>query len=143
MQHAERRLHHAPEGEARRRAGGDEHRFRLAHRIGALDLGQEHAIDRHLGRGDEVGVAPGARQRIDAQQRLALAIATLAQRGGDGVARARLGVGRDGILEIEDQRIGRQRARLLQRARVGAGHIEHRAARAGGGGHRHHPRGGS
>ena len=40
-----------------------------------------------------------------------------------------LGVGRDGVLEVEDQRVGRQALGLLERPLVGAGHVQHRAAR--------------
>ena len=50
----------------------------------------------------------------------------------DLLARRRLGVGRDRILEVEDDGVGRQRARLLDRAGVRSRHVEHAAARTDG-----------
>ena len=38
----------------------------------------------------------------------------------------------DGVLEIEDDGVGRQRARLLDGAGIGAGHVQHAPARANG-----------
>ncbi len=46
---------------------------------------------------------------------------------GPGVG---LGVGGDGVLEVEDDRVGRDRLRLLEGALVGRRHVQHRAARA-------------
>ena len=47
-----------------------------------------------------------------------------------------LRVGRDGVFKIEDQRIRRQRARFLERAGIGARHVEYGAARPDRGMHR-------
>ena len=51
-------------------------------------------------------------------------------RFGNLRARQVLRVGRDCILEIEDQRVRGQRARLLEGPRIRTGHVEHAAARA-------------
>ena len=127
-QHGARRLHHAPQRQIRRAAGVVQHGERLAHRIGALDLGDQHGVGaRPRGRG-EIRLPPRGRQRVDAHDRLARAIAACPQRGAHLLARARLGLGRDRVLEIEDQRIRRQALRLVERARIGARHVEHAAA---------------
>ena len=49
---------------------------------------------------------------------------------------ALLGLGRDRVFEVKDQRVGRQRAGLFERARIGARHVEDAAARADRRGHR-------
>ena len=74
--------------------------------------------------------SPGRLERIDADDDLACAIAAALHRGTDLVARPRFLVRRDGVLEVEDQRVGGKGPGLLQRAFVGAGHIEHAPARA-------------
>ena len=126
-QHGARRLHHAPQRQIRRAAGVVQHGERLAHRIGALDLGDQHGVGARPRRRGEIGLAPRGRQRVDAHDRLARAIAACPQRGAHLLARARLGLGRDRVLEVEDQRIGRQALRLVERARIGARHVEHAA----------------
>src|SRR5262249_39676881 len=66
---------------------------------------------------------------IDRDENLAAAEAAGAHRLAHLPARIRFRVGRDRVLEIEDQRIGRERPRLLDRPRVRSGHVEHAAAR--------------
>ena len=68
-----------------------------------------------------------ALMRID---HFARAVAARLHGGADLLARRGLGVGRDRVLEVEDQRVGGKRLGLLERAGVGAGHVEHAAARA-------------
>jgi hypothetical protein len=132
VEHAERRLHHAHDVHVVRRVGPDHLHLEVMDHGRALDLGQQDGVGAAAGDGREVLVAPGRIERVDAHDQFALAVAA----GLDGrdhlLARQRLGVGRDGVLEVEDQRIGRQAARLLERARVGAGHVEYGTARPGG-----------
>ena len=45
-------------------------------------------------------------------------------RRGDLLARLRLGVGRDGVFQVQDQDVGVQAARLVERAGVGARHVQ-------------------
>ena len=47
----------------------------------------------------------------------------------DPVARLGLGVGRDGVLEVEDERVGLEALGLLEGPLVRARHVEDRAAR--------------
>jgi hypothetical protein len=46
-QNAERRFHHAPDGQAVAGTIGGQYRLRLVDLLGALDSGQQYAIDRH------------------------------------------------------------------------------------------------
>ncbi len=61
------------------------------------------------GRRREVVLAPGRVEGVDADHDLAGAVAALSNGRADLLAGRRLGVGRDRVLEIEDQRIGGQR----------------------------------
>jgi hypothetical protein len=74
-------------------------------------------------------------ERIDADDQLAAAIAAGLDRRPDLVARRRLGVGGDRILEVEDQPVGGQGAPLFECAGVRAGHVKHAAAGADRGWH--------
>ena len=104
--------------------------FADAHDVGAAaGLRQQDGIGRRRHRRIEVGLAPGRIERVDADDQFARAIAARLDRGADLVARDDLGVGGDGVLQIEDQRIGGNGLGLLQRAGVGARHVEHAAAR--------------
>ncbi len=51
-----------------------------------------------------------------------------AQRLGDLPAGEGLGLGRHGVFQLQDQRVGVERAGLFQRAGVGARHVERGAA---------------
>jgi hypothetical protein len=97
---------------------------------GMHDLRHQDRVGRGVASGEKVGGAPGRLQRIDADDDLAAAIAAALHCGADLVARPRLLVGRHGIFEVEDQRVGGEGLGLLQRAFVGARHIEHAPARA-------------
>ena len=106
--------------------------FADAHDVGAAArLRQQDGIRRRRHRRIQVGLAPGRVERVDADDQLARTIAARLDRRADLVARDDLGVGRDGVLQIEDQRIGGNGLGLLQRAGVGARHVEHAAARDG------------
>ena len=95
--------------------------------IGALDLGDQDGVGAGARRRGEIRMAPGRRQPVHPDDRLARAVAPCLDRRADLLARARLGIGRDRVLEVEDQGIGRQAPRLLERPRVGAGHVQHAA----------------
>ena len=69
------------------------------------------------------------------QPSLAAAKAALRHRLDGLLARGFLGLGGDGVLQVEDDGVAVERARLLQRLEVGGGHVEDAAARPGGGGH--------
>ena len=129
MEDAERRLQHAPQGERRRRARGDERGLGAAHGLGALDLGQQHGIGLHLCRRGEIILGPLRRQRVDPHHQFAPAVAAGGERGGNPAARFGFLRRRDRVFEIEDESVGGERARLLQRARIRAGHEERAAAR--------------
>ena len=100
--------------------------------VGALDLGHQDRIGAGLGDRRDVGLAPRRAEPVAADGDLALAVGAALGRQHDVGARGFLGLGRHGVLEIEDQRVGRQGPGLLQRARVGARHIEDAAARTDG-----------
>src|SRR5204862_3351025 len=78
------------------------------------------------------GLAPRRAASVAADGDLALAVGLAPGGGHDVGAGGLLGVGRDGVLEVEDQRIGRQAARLLERTGIGARHVEDAAARTNG-----------
>ena len=96
------------------------------------DLRREDRIGLCGDRGGEIGLAPGGRKPVDADDHLALAEAARGDRIDNLLPRDLLGVGRDGIFEVEDHRVGGNVARLLHRPGVGAGHVEHRTARPDG-----------
>ncbi|MNT80137.1 hypothetical protein D3C72_2195630 [compost metagenome] len=86
--------------------------------------------------GAHVVRAPGGVQRVDAHDAFPVAIAAFAQGGGDLLAGQGLGVGRHRVFQVQDQGVRVQRSRLVQRAGIGAGHVEDGAAGSDGGGHR-------
>ena len=128
MEHAERGLHHAPDRELARRTRGCKTLLDLLYLGSALDLGQEDGVGRAARDHGEVVRAPGRLERVHAHDELAPAIAAGREGCGDLSARRGLGVGGDRVLEVEDERVRRQRARLLERARVRARHVQHAAA---------------
>jgi len=136
-QDAARRLHHAPDRHFRRRARRDHDRLDQAHRVGALHLGDQNGVGPAQGGGGDVGMEPWGRQSVDPYQHLATAVAAGAQRRHHQTARLVLGVGSDRVLEIEDQTVGGQGARLFQGTGVGARHVKHGAAGTRHGRHHH------
>ncbi len=93
-----------------------------------FDLRHDHPGGPRRGRrGDVVGV-PRRVEAVDPDGDLLAAVLAGAHRGAHAVAGVGLGVGGDGVLEVEDERVGGQRLGLLERPLVGAGHVEHRAA---------------
>ena len=107
-----------------RRAVGRQHGLRLAHGLDVLGLRQRIASAPAVGDRHEIGIAPGRVQPVDPDHDLALAVAAGLDRVHHLGARLALGLGRHRILEVEDQHVGRQALRLLERALVGARHIE-------------------
>ena len=95
----------------------------------AGNLWNQNAVGPGLPGHHDVIHPPRRIQRVDPDQDLALAVAA----GRDGlrnlVARQRLGVRGDGILEIEDEAVGGQIARLFQRPHVRSGHEQQTSAR--------------
>ena len=81
-------------------------------------------------------MAPDRVDRVDPQDELTRRVAASGDRRGDGGAGGLLGLGRDRVFEIENQRIGRQGARLFEGARVRARHKQDAAAGADRRGHR-------
>jgi hypothetical protein len=135
LENAERRLDHAPHVEPLRRPERVEQRRAHPHPVGALDLGQQHRVDRQCRRRGEVGVSPRGVEGIDAQHQLAPAIAAGGERCRDNRPGFLLRLRRHCIFEIDDQPVRGQRARFLQGSRVRAGHEEKAAVRAKDGGH--------
>ena len=99
---------------------------------GLGNLGHQDAVGLGLGRGGEIVEPPLGVQRIDAHDHFARAKAAGRDDVRDLPAGGRLGIGRDRVLQIEDHRVAGQGLRLLQRARIGTGHVKHAAARTGG-----------
>ena len=112
--------------------GGDHDRPR------AVDLGQEDGVRVRGGSSGEILLAPGRVRPVDSDDDLASAKTARAHRLDDLFAGGDFLVGSDGILKVEDQRVGRQRRGLRQGLGVGAGHIENASTRAGK--HEHLPR---
>ena len=100
----------------------------------AFDLGQQHGVGAGGGEGARVVQSPRRVQRVDARHAFAPAVAAGLQGGGHLRARLWLGVGRDRVLQVQDQHVGIQASGLVERAGVGAGHVERGAAGAGRGG---------
>ena len=91
---------------------------------------QEHRVLHDIG--VDIVAKPRRVERIQPDDHLAMPESP----GAHGLchldARIRLGVGRDRVLEIENDAIDRQRFRFVDRAGVRARHVEHAAARADG-----------
>ena len=130
----------------------------VEHRLGRLDHGPDLGVfgrptrlkpsldGRHIGGrvhlGHHNGGGPGGRggrqvvgvpvgvQPVHPDGQLAVAVLAGGQGGHDVVTGLGLGIGRHGILQVEDQRVGGQPLGLLERTRVGAGHVQHRTSGA-------------
>ena len=125
-----RRLHHRPDAGPVRRAVLPHHPGRVHDRARPVDLRQENGVRAGGGGDDKIVRPPGRVRPIDADDDLTSAEIALDRRDHLG-ARHFLGVGRDRILQIEDQRVGGQCRGLGERLGVGAGHVEDAAARTG------------
>ena len=125
-----RRLHHGPEADLLRRMHALQDLGDADDVAGMHDLRHEDGVRLGIAGGENVLGAPGRLQRIDADDHLARAVAAAFHRGADLGTRLQLLVRRHGVLEVEDERVGGKGLGLLQRALVGARHIEHAPARA-------------
>ena len=96
------------------------------------DLRNQDGVGPRLGRGGEVFRPPLAVERIDPHDHLAGAEAARLDRVRDLLPRRRLGLGGDGILEIENDGIAGQGLGFFERARIRSRHVEHAAARTDG-----------
>ena len=105
------------------------HVFQMAR---GRNLGHQHRIGLGLRDHVEVLEPPGRIQRIDAHDHFAPAEAARNDGLPDLRARGCLRVRRNGVFEVENDRIGRKRARLLDGARIGSGHVKDAAARTDG-----------
>ena len=132
IEHGERRLHHRPDADLVIGADVDEalgHVFEMA---GAGHFRHQDRVGLRLGGGVDVVEPPLGVEPVDADDDLARAEPAGRHRRHHLRPRRFLAVGRDRIFEVEDDRVGRQRARLLDRAGVRARHVEHAAARSDG-----------
>ena len=96
------------------------------------DFRHQDGVGRGVGGGGEIVGMPGRVDAVDADEHLALAEAAGLDRVDNLLARRFLGVGRDRILKIENDAVGGKRLGLLQRAGIGARHVQHAAARTDG-----------
>jgi hypothetical protein len=96
--------------------------------FGCRNLWQQDRIRLGGGRGEQIVPAPRRGQRVDAHDDLAFAEACTHRRA-NLVAGRLFGVGGDGVLQVEDQRIRLERARLFQGARVGSRQVKNAPAR--------------
>jgi len=79
--------------------------------------------------GNEVGRAPDGLERVGPDDELAPSIAPFLDHRAHPLARLNLDLGRNRILQIENERVGRQRLCLLEGAVIGSRHVEDAAAR--------------
>jgi len=118
----------APQRQALRRTCLFEQARGLPHLRGRGHLRQHHAVGAGDGERTQIIDTPGRVERIGAHQQFARAVTAGRDRRQDLFARFALAPGIDRILEVQDQRIGCQRARVVEGARVGARHVERGAA---------------
>ncbi len=134
-----RRLDHRPDLDVRRGTGGIEAVRHLVDRRERVDLGDD---DRRRIRGtrrSDVGGAPLGVEPIASDREFPVAVLTRLHCGHGLVTCVRFRIRRDGIFEIEDDRVGRNRLRLLQRTIVGGRHVQHGTAGSQVVGHRDSP----
>ena len=105
--------------------------------LGGRDLRDQDGVGRSGGRRRQVVGKPRRVEAVGADEHLARTEPSGLDGGHHLLARRRLGVGRDRVLQVEDHAVRRKRLGLLQRAGVRPRHIEHAAARTDG--HRQPP----
>ncbi len=120
-----RRLEHRPDPRVVRRAGLDEQLLDPMH-VGRRrpTLGTTMACGPACGGGGDVVAVPLGRDPVDADRHRPAAVGARGGRRAYARACIRLGGRRDGVLQVEDQRVGGDVARLDERALVGAGHVQ-------------------
>ncbi len=134
IEHAARGLDHDPDLDRHVGANIGEPVGDRGEIIDARHFGHQNAVGLGLAGHREIVEPPRRIERIDAHQHFAAAKTAFRQRAGDLRPRGFLGVGRDGIFEVEDDAVGRQKPRFFQRARIRSRHEQQTATRSD-----HHP----
>ncbi len=120
VEDAARGLQHAPH-----RGRGAQHVQRRGHGVRGLDLGEQDRVHGGVGDGGQIVGAPRRAGGIHPHDDLARTVAAGPHRRQHLGARGGLRLGRDRVLQIQDERVGGQGAGLLERPRVRAGHEQH------------------
>ena len=128
IEHGKRRLHHRPEPNALRQPRLAEPSCPGHDVVRAPNLGNEDGIRLRAAERGEVGGAPRRVEGIDAHHELTPTITPGSNRRRDLGPGDLLGLGRDRVFEIEDERIGGKRPCLLQRPRIRAWEVKEAAA---------------
>ena len=123
-----RRFHHRPKAGSVGRAVLSQDARSVHNRAWPVDLGQEDGVGPRAGGGDQIRGPPWRVLTVDPDDDFPSAEIALGC-GDDLRPRRLLGVGGDGILEIEDQRVGGQSRGLGECFGVRAGHVENAATR--------------
>ena len=129
VEHGDRRLDHGPDrrcGPARRRPRGPS-RWRRRRRP-SRPWAPPPRPGRPRRRPRRSSACHCGVEAVDPDGELAVAVLARGDGGADPVAGLGLGVGGDGVLEVEDDGVGGEALGLLERPLVGARHVEHRAA---------------
>ena len=96
------------------------------------DLGDQDCVRRRVGGGGQIVDVPGRIDAVDADDHFARPKPARRHGSHHLLAGCRLAIGRDRILKVEYDGVGRQGPGLLDRPGVRARHIEDAAARADG-----------
>jgi hypothetical protein len=124
LQNCARRFHQHPDGLACCQTNG------LGGIGWAIHLRHHQHIDLRSRHRREIRRGPGCAQPVHPDGHFPFAPATCVHSGDSCCPRAVLRVGCDSVFQIDDHRVRRQAARLLDRAGIGAGKVQHRTARA-------------
>ena len=130
IEHRARGLDHGPDPDGSRCAERAQARADLVELVYRGNLRHQDAVRLDRARHRRIVGPPGGVEAVGADQYLALAETPGLHGLRDLLARLRLGVGRNRILEIKDQAVCREIARLFQRPCIRSGHEEQAAARA-------------
>ncbi len=128
IQNSGRSFRHRPDRKPFRGTGGFECADRCLQLAGRTDLRKEHRIGATARRRLDVVARPGRACAIHPDHDLAASVSARRNRGHHLIAGHDLGIGRYGILQIHDEHVGVQRTGLLQRPRIGTGHVQRGAA---------------
>jgi len=125
-----RRLDHDPDADTRVGMPVEQALADGLQHLRGRDLGHQDHVGARRRRGREIVGEPRRVEAVDAHEHLAAAEAAGLDGLGDQPACLGLGVGRDRVLEVEDDGVDRQGLGLLHGAGVRSRHVEHAAARA-------------